>query len=174
MNNPSSSWLGSLAIASAVGSALAAGVFFAFSTFVMPALARMQPREGLAAMQAINVAAVNPWLMTLLFGTGALMAAVAVAALRGGGWPAALAGAAAAVYIVGVLGMTMAFHVPRNEALASVALADADAPACFASYLASWVPGNHVRALAGAIASVLLFASASGWRAAGAQNMMPM
>ena len=86
MNNPSSSWLGSLAIASAVGSALAAGVFFAFSTFVMPALARMQPREGLAAMQAINVAAVNPWLMTLLFGTGALMAAVAVAAGVGVAW----------------------------------------------------------------------------------------
>jgi len=35
----------------ALGCGLVAGVFFAFSTFVMPALARLQPPQGIAAMQ---------------------------------------------------------------------------------------------------------------------------
>jgi uncharacterized membrane protein len=37
-----------------------AGVFFAFSAFVMRALARLLAPQGIAAMQAINVVAVTP------------------------------------------------------------------------------------------------------------------
>ena len=37
------------------GSALVAGVFFAFSSFVMKVLARVPSAEGIAAMQSINV-----------------------------------------------------------------------------------------------------------------------
>lgn len=43
-----------------VGSALMAGVFFAFSTFVMKALRRLPSPQGIAAMQSINVAVINP------------------------------------------------------------------------------------------------------------------
>lgn len=178
------SWLGSLSLAASVGTALSGGVFFAFSTFVMPALGRLPPREGLAAMQAINVTAINPLFMALLFGTAVLDLAVLVVALRAQGSGAGLAVAGAAFYLVGVIGMTVAFHVPRNEALATVSASDPEAPARFARYLASWVPGNHVRAVSAAVASVLLFVSAMGWRGARgveasaprgvAQNMMPM
>ena len=45
-----------------------AGVFFTLSGFVMKALTRLQPAEGVAAMQAINVAAVTPAFMAALFG----------------------------------------------------------------------------------------------------------
>ncbi len=38
-----------------LGSALVGGVFFAFSSFVMKALARVPSPEGIAAMQSINV-----------------------------------------------------------------------------------------------------------------------
>ncbi|GAA4986027.1 hypothetical protein [Actinopolymorpha pittospori] len=48
-----------LAVISAVGSGLVGGVFFGFSTFVMQALRRLPSAQGLAAMQAINVAAPN-------------------------------------------------------------------------------------------------------------------
>jgi uncharacterized membrane protein len=55
------SWVLYLAtLASALGCGLVAGVSFAFSAFVMPALKRLKPAEGIAAMQAINVAAVTP------------------------------------------------------------------------------------------------------------------
>lgn len=54
----------------AVGCGAAGGVFFAFSTFVMPALARLPSVQGVGAMNAINVAAINPPFMLLLFGVG--------------------------------------------------------------------------------------------------------
>jgi uncharacterized membrane protein len=76
------SWVLYLAtLASALGCGLVAGVFFAFSAFVMPALKRLKPAEGIAAMQAINVAAVTPAFMTVLFGTAAVCGALAVRAL---------------------------------------------------------------------------------------------
>lgn len=53
----------------ALGCGLVAGVFFAFSTFVMSALARLQPAQGIAAMQSINITAINPLFMMAIFGT---------------------------------------------------------------------------------------------------------
>jgi uncharacterized membrane protein len=38
-----------------LGAAMIAGVFFAFSSFVMPALARLPAAGGISAMQSINV-----------------------------------------------------------------------------------------------------------------------
>ena len=48
-----------LTLFAALGCAMMAGVFFAFSSFVMPALRRLPATQGIAAMQAINVAAVT-------------------------------------------------------------------------------------------------------------------
>src|SRR5258705_6992637 len=45
----------------ALGAGLVAGVFFAFSSFVMAALARLPPAQAIAAMQSINVTVVNRW-----------------------------------------------------------------------------------------------------------------
>ena len=39
-----------LTLIAAIGCGLVAGVFFAFSSFVMKALARLQPAQGVAAM----------------------------------------------------------------------------------------------------------------------------
>ena len=41
-----------LTLSSALGCGLIAGVFFAFSAFVMRALARLEPAQGMAAMQS--------------------------------------------------------------------------------------------------------------------------
>ena len=43
-----------LTFIAALGSGLVAGIFFAFSNFVMKALARVPPAQGVAAMQSIN------------------------------------------------------------------------------------------------------------------------
>lgn len=50
-----------LRLLAALGCGLIAGVFIAFSTFVMKALARLPPDEGIAAMQSINVSVLNSW-----------------------------------------------------------------------------------------------------------------
>ena len=49
-----------LVIATALGCGLIGGAFFAFSTFVMKALARLPTPQGIAAMQSINVVVITP------------------------------------------------------------------------------------------------------------------
>lgn len=51
----------------ALGSGLVAGAFFAFFAFVIKALSRLPPGEGIAAMQSINVAVLNPWFLAAFF-----------------------------------------------------------------------------------------------------------
>ena len=146
-----------LVVIAAVGCALNGGIFFAFSTFVMSALKRLPPAEGLAAMQQINVTAVTPAFMSVFLGTGVLcLAATTWALVDWNRSSSALVVAGAAAYLLGVFGMTAAFHVPRNNALAAVDPADADAPQRWARHASNWTTGNHVRTAAGAAAAALL------------------
>jgi uncharacterized membrane protein len=54
-----------------LGCGLMAGLFFAFSVSVMKALARLPSGAGMAAMQSINVAIINPVFLAAFFGTAA-------------------------------------------------------------------------------------------------------
>ena len=113
-------------IVTTVGAGCTAGVLFAFSSFVMPALRRLRPAQGAAAMQSINLTAVRPPFMFAFAGTAVLSVAllvVAVTTLDEAYAPWLVV--AAVLYLVGVLGLTMAYHVPRNNALATLV---ADAP----------------------------------------------
>ena len=146
-----------LTFVTALGCGLSAGALFAFSSFVMKALARLQPAQGIAAMQSINVVAVTPAFMTALFGTAVACVAVVVWAVAD--WddsfgPWLLAGAA--LYLVGTIGLTMAYHVPRNDALARVEPTDPDAEARWRRYVVDWTRGNHVRVAAGLAAAAAL------------------
>src|SRR5262249_23212912 len=71
----------SLTLFSALGCGLVAGAFFAFSTFVMNALVRLPPAQGIAAMQSINVAVINPLCGMAFFGTAATCVLLAVSSL---------------------------------------------------------------------------------------------
>lgn len=149
---------------SALGSGLVAGVFFAFSAFVMKALARLPPAQGLVAMQSINVTAVTPAFMAVFFGTAVAAMAVAVSALFSWEKPGAvwlLLGGM--LYVLGVVGVTAVFNVPRNDALAAVEPAHADAARLWALYVSGWTAWNHVRTVAalGATVSFILALRAS-------------
>jgi uncharacterized membrane protein len=141
----------------AVGSGVVAGVFFAFSTFVMPALRRLPDARGMAAMQSINVTAVTPPFMLALFGTAIVCVAVAVIAIVNWGEDGATAAfVGSVVYVLSVVVVTAVYHVPRNDALARL---DADAPSsapAWARFLREWTGMNHVRTL-GALASTICF-----------------
>ncbi len=138
-----------LVFVAALGSGLVAGVFFAFSTFVMSGLARLTAPEGIAAMNAINVTAVTPMFMSLLFGT-ALVAAVAgvIAMMNWNVAGSAYVVAGALLYLVGVIVVTIAFNVPLNDQLAVVAPDSAAGAEFWQRYLSTWVGWNHVRTLA--------------------------
>jgi uncharacterized membrane protein len=150
-------WLVVLVGAGAVGSGLMAGLFFAFSAAVMPALRQLAPSGGIAAMQAINRAILNPNFLLVFMGTTVVAAALAVTALwtwDDGGAELRLAGGLS--YVIGVFLLTAAYHVPRNNALDQVAADDPAPESKWATYLAEWVPWNHVRTLA-SLASLVLF-----------------
>ena len=141
--------------AAALGSGIVGGIFFAFSSFVMAALARIPAAQGIAAMNSINVVVVNPIFMTLFFGTGILGLAVIVRSLFLWDQPAAkYALAASMVYLVGCVVVTMLFNVPLNDRLASVA-DSADAAAFWSAYVSAWNSCNHVRSAAGILAAAL-------------------
>lgn len=146
-----------LTLVTALGCGVIAGVFFAFSAFVMRGLADLPPAQGIAAMQSINRAAITPAFMTALFGTGAACIAVAVAALLTLEEPAAayqLAGSA--LYLVGTIALTIAYHVPRNEALDDVTPDGGDAASHWTRYVADWTAGNHLRGAAALAAAAAL------------------
>lgn len=145
-----------LEILAIVGSGLTAGIFFAFSTFVMSALARIAPDQGIAAMNSINVTVINPWFMTVFMGTPAICAILAVMALFKWSEPgAALILAACVVYIVGSFVVTMVFNVPLNNALADVTSASGEGGALWTRYLSDWTFWNSVRTALPLIAMVM-------------------
>jgi len=109
-----------LEILGIVGSGLTAGIFFAFSTFVMAAFARLPAEQGIAAMNSINVAVINPWFMAVFMGTPVLCVIIAIMVVLRWSEPGSLPVlAASAIYIVGSFGVTMFFNVPLNDALAA-------------------------------------------------------
>ena len=129
----------------ATGSGLIGGVFCAFSTFVMKALGRLPPAEGMAAMQAINVAVINPIFLGVFMGT-ALFAVVPLMWWERPG--AAWVAAGSALYVVGTLLATMVFNVPLNNALAAIMPTDPGAERLWATYQKRWTMWNHVRTAA--------------------------
>jgi uncharacterized membrane protein len=145
-----------LSTVAAVGAGLSAGVFFAFSSFVMQALGRLPAPQGIAAMQSINRQAPTPLFMTALFGTAAVCVAAAVSALVRGAEPwTAYVLAASALYLAAIL-LTVVYHVPRNDALALVDPHGSAAADAWSTYRSGWTAWNHVRTLS-SLASAIAF-----------------
>lgn len=147
-----------LTIIAAVGAGVSAGVFFTFSTFVMKALGRLPAAQAISAMNAINKAAPTPLFMLALFGTAAVCITLAVVALThlDQRWAVYLL-IGSALYLVSVV-LTIAYHVPRNDALALVDPRSPGAAHAWAKYLQHWTAWNHVRtvtALAGTAVFIL-------------------
>lgn len=142
---------------SALGSALAAGVFFAFSTFVMKALARLRPEQGIAAMQTINVTVLNPWFFAVFFGTGAGCIFLVFFALSNWSGPVAVHLAlGSTLYIGGCVFVTMVFNVPLNNALARANASDPHSVVLWRDYLHRWTFWNHVRTVGSLLAATQL------------------
>ncbi|MBN3951346.1 MAG: DUF1772 domain-containing protein [Nostoc sp. NMS7] len=146
-----------LKLFSALGCGLVAGVFFAFSTFVMNALTRLQPKEGIAAMQSINITAINPLFMVALFGTAAACMFLAVSSVlkwhqRG----AAYLLVGSLIYLIGTVLLTIVFNVPLNDALAIAKPDSTEGANLWAKYLTNWTIWNHVRTIAALAAAALL------------------
>lgn len=138
---------------SAIGCGLIAGLYFAFSTFIMTALGRIDQAPGVAAMNSINSVILGSAFMPLFFGTTLASALLTVLALFRWSEPGTVAMLAGGViYVVGMFVCTVIFNVPLNNELAKVGAAEA---AVWARYLRDWTFWNHVRTLASTAAMVL-------------------
>ncbi|MCC7251539.1 anthrone oxygenase family protein [Hyphomicrobium sp.] len=140
---------------SALGAALIAGVFFAFSTFVMTALGHRPPAEGIAAMQEINVVVVRSGFIAVFFASAIASALLALfALLRWDHDPRAIYWLAGAIlYVIGTFALTIACNVPLNDELAAVDPASAQGAGVWSRYLADWTWWNTVRTAASLIAT---------------------
>jgi uncharacterized membrane protein len=138
-----------LTLVTALGCGLVAGVFFAFSSFVMPALDRLPDGRAVEAMQSINKLAVTPVFMTAVFGTALACAVLGVWGVLSWERPAARwVVAGAALYLLGAVLVTGAGNVPLNDALAR-----ADQ---WPGYVRDWTLLNHVRTVTSLAAAALL------------------
>ena len=140
-----------------LGSALIGGIFFAFSSFIMKALARAPSSEGIAAMQSVNVVVLNPSFLGAFMGTAVISLLVAGLAVTVWGTPSApyfLAGAF--LYLVGTFLITGLGNVPLNDQLAAVSATDPAAIEVWEHYLDRWTLLNTIRAAA-AMAAALMF-----------------
>ena len=152
-----STWITTLIILAVMGSAIVGGIFFAFSNFVMRALAEIPAISGLQAMQSINTTVLNRWFLGLFSGTALVYVALAVVALLN--WSAAYAPyllGAAVAYIGGTWMVTVAGNVPLNQRLAALGPEEEGAEQDWNEYVERWTKLNSQRASAAILAAFLL------------------
>ncbi|WP_280426230.1 DUF1772 domain-containing protein [Nocardia carnea] len=142
-------------MAATLATGLMAGVFGIYALAIMPGLRTTDDRTFIASFQAIDRAIVNP--LFLLTFMGALVLAVVAALLQlgsGRGQVLIWTAAAAVLYLVAVV-ITVAVHLPLNDALKAAGdpAEMADPAAVRAAFdEARWVTWNIVRVLTSGVA----------------------
>ena len=142
-------------IIASLGAGLMAGVYFAFSTFIMRSLNQLGAVQAANAMNAINEVILRSWFMTLFFGTTLLYAVLAGFAV----FNADLAGrwwifAAGLIYVVGMFMCTALFNVPLNNRLAA-ASDDSVKTETWKHYFIYWTRWNHMRAVCSLVSAAI-------------------
>ena len=145
----------SLAVAT-ISAGIMAGVYFAFSAFIMHAFNQLGPVKATDAMNAINDVILRSWFMLLFFGSTLLYFVLIVVAIVNddmtGRWWMLSAGL---IYVFGMFVLTAAFNVPLNNRLAKVQDYDAMKPELWPLYFKNWTRWNHVRGICSLIAMML-------------------
>jgi uncharacterized membrane protein len=135
-----------LVAVAAISAGLMAGVYFAFSGFIMRSFDQLGALPATDAMNAINEVILRSWFMVLFFGSTLLYAVIFVLALVDadvpGQWNLLLAGA---IYVLGMFACTVLFNVPLNNRLAK-AVGDAQIRSgLWMHYRKTWTRWNHFR-----------------------------
>jgi uncharacterized membrane protein len=138
-----------LELATAIGLGLMAGFLFNMSVVTAPALDGLPPDQALAAWKGINSTVRNPLFAGTAFGTAVLVAVCAVIAWRSRlrVWCLSFA----LLYLIGVIGTTFVVENSVNTAI----IAATQPPPELPHMLATWLLGNHVRAVSALAAFVV-------------------
>jgi uncharacterized membrane protein len=147
-----------------LGAALMAGMFYTFSNFVMGALGRVEPTQGIASMQQINIVILNPLFFIIFMGTAIMSIALPASVLLG---RTALSQesfliAGSAFYLIGVMLVTIVRNVPMNNALEALEAHSDEAHQLWSRYLVDWTRWNHVRSVASLLSTLCFILAPMG------------
>lgn len=134
--------------------ALVAGVFLAFSDFVMRSLAAARPAAGVEAMQLINRKVYASVFLVWLLGLAPVATALALYAGLAIDGPARgwfIAGGA--LYVLGTFLVTMLGNVPMNRRLDTMVPQGPATHVYWSTYATVWTWWNHIRTVAAALAA---------------------
>lgn len=140
---------------------LLAGLLYAFSVAIVPALRDLKAREHLAAMQFINIRIKNPVFFLSFLGPSLLLPLAAF--LHRGAAPFPWLVGAAVLHILGSNGVTIAGNIPLNDNLDKIdvgTLSDAEAERireAFQGRGTPWMRLHMIRTLAATLATALVF-----------------
>jgi len=152
----SSSIISVLLWTAALSSGLIAGVYFAFSGFIMQVFREIDTTQSIAAMNSINKIILRSLFMPLFFGSSLVSVLLIIAAFAN--WDEAgseLMLVAGAVYFVGMFVCTVLFNVPLNNTLARVDPDSVNAHHVWSHYLKTWTNWNHLRTVSSLLTCVL-------------------
>lgn len=140
-----------------ISSGLMAGIYGAFSMFIMRSLATLDPLPAAKAMNAINTVIVKTLFLPLFFGSVVLYCVALIdASINPFEGSVALLALAAAVYIVGMFVVTVMCNVPMNNKLQTLADNHEQLTAYWPHYLKYWTRLNHVRTICCLLATAAL------------------
>ena len=152
----SSSIITVLLWAIALSSALMAGVYFAFSGFIMKAFDNIETSQAITAMNAINNKIVRSWFIPIFFGSSIISLMLSVIAIAyWGETGTGLILMTGMIYFVGMFVCTAVFNVPLNNSLARIDPESNHAQKCWSHYLSHWTRWNHLRVVSSLLSCIL-------------------
>lgn len=134
--------------AAILSTGLMAGIYFAFSVFIMAALKILPDDSGVLAMNSINKVILSSAFMPVFFVSSAL--AVVLVVINHDDALSHWLMLAGGFYLIGMLLCTMVFNVPLNNRLQSVT--SQNQQAVWQNYVKQWTRWNHVRTISCMIA----------------------
>ena len=138
---------------SLIGSGLIAGIFFAFSNFIMKAFGVLSQSNGVAAMQEINRKVMNLFFFLFFMGTaGTSLVLIILSFVTSLDSWIVLSGSL--FYFIGCFLVTGTRNVPLNNQLEAVNAEDNGSQDVWERYLKSWTMCNHIRTASSLIAMI--------------------
>jgi len=140
----------------ALSSSLMAGIYFAFSGFIMKAFGKIEATHSIAVMNSINASILRSAFIPLFFGSSIVSALLVIFSFAHWGEAGtALTLMAGAVYFVGMFVSTALFNVPLNNSLARLEPNSSNAHQVWSRYLKTWTKWNHLRTVSSLVTCML-------------------
>jgi len=145
----------SAVIFAAISTAMMAGIYFAFSGFVMSGLKQVGAENAVSTMNAINQVILRSWFMPLFFGSTLTTVLILIIAMIN--WQqsnSTLLIFASTIYFLGMFLCTVFFNVPLNKHLLATESSNNTINQTWSHYVKYWTRWNHLRTLTSLFASL--------------------